>query len=258
MSDTPRPSRRPGSRRRRSAARDPPRHDHCRRCSSCCSSAGRRSCRSMRASMPRARSRSPGNRQSVQHRDGGVVTAIHVREGQHVARRRRAGRIVGARAQGVRAGADQRLSDLARPAGAAACRADRTTRLRAAARIRVVEPGRPRDRRQVMAMQRSEMFARSGSISAQQSVLGQRAGSWSQQQSGYGKQRESLIEQQRLIAEELDGLKSIAAKGFASINRVRAARAGAGGAQGPGSADGRRICPGGRGHWRNPDAIAER
>ena len=25
-----------------------------------------------------------GNRQSVQHRDGGVVTAIHVREGQHV------------------------------------------------------------------------------------------------------------------------------------------------------------------------------
>ena len=26
-----------------------------------------------------------GNRQSVQHHDGGVVTAIHVREGQHVA-----------------------------------------------------------------------------------------------------------------------------------------------------------------------------
>ena len=25
-----------------------------------------------------------GNRQTVQHKDGGVVTAIHVREGQHV------------------------------------------------------------------------------------------------------------------------------------------------------------------------------
>ena len=25
-----------------------------------------------------------GNRQTVQHKDGGIVTAIHVREGQHV------------------------------------------------------------------------------------------------------------------------------------------------------------------------------
>jgi HlyD family secretion protein len=43
-----------------------------------------------------------------------------------------------------------------------------------------------------------------------------------QQQSGYSKQRQALIEQQRLIAEELAGLKTIAAKGFASMNRVRA------------------------------------
>jgi len=43
-----------------------------------------------------------------------------------------------------------------------------------------------------------------------------------QQQGGYVKQREALLEQQRLIAEELAGLKSIAEKGFASINRVRA------------------------------------
>ena len=42
-----------------------------------------------------------------------------------------------------------------------------------------------------------------------------------QQQSGYTSQRASLIEQQRLIGEELAGLKTIAAKGFASMNRVR-------------------------------------
>jgi HlyD family secretion protein len=73
-----------------------------------------------------------------------------------------------------------------------------------------------------MQLQRSEMLARSGSISAQQSVLGQRAQQLVQQQSGYSKQRQALIEQQRLIAEELAGLKTIAAKGFASMNRVRA------------------------------------
>jgi HlyD family secretion protein len=65
------------------------------------------------------------------------------------------------------------------------------------------------------------MHARSGSISAQQSVLGQRAGQLVQQQSGYTQQRAALIEQQRLINEELDGLRKIAEKGFASMNRVR-------------------------------------
>jgi HlyD family secretion protein len=53
-------------------------------------------------------------------------------------------------------------------------------------------------------------------------VLGQRAQQLVQQQGGYVKQREALVEQQRLIAEELEGLKKIAEKGFASINRVRA------------------------------------
>jgi len=74
---------------------------------------------------------------------------------------------------------------------------------------------------QVMQLQRSEMAARGGAVSAQQSVLGQRAQQLVQQQGGYQRQRASLIEQQRLIGEELDGLKKIAEKGFASINRVR-------------------------------------
>jgi HlyD family secretion protein len=74
---------------------------------------------------------------------------------------------------------------------------------------------------QVLQLQRSEMHARSGSVSAQQSVLGERAQQLVQQQSGYTQQRASLIEQQRLIGEELAGLRKIAEKGFASINRVR-------------------------------------
>lgn len=162
-----------------------------------------------------------GNRQAVQHRDGGVVTAIHVREGQHV----RAGDV---------------LVELSAPelkASERALTSDYLTLLAQRARLLAERTGQrnfapppefatlnPTDREiaaQVLAMQRSEMFARSGSVSAQQSVLGQRAQQLVQQQSGYGKQREALIEQQRLIAEELDGLKSIAAKGFASINRVR-------------------------------------
>ena len=162
-----------------------------------------------------------GNRQSVQHRDGGVITAIHVREGQHV----RAGEV---------------LIELSAPelrASERALTSDYLTLLAQRARLLAERLGQrdfappaefatlsPADREiaaQVMQLQRAEMHARSGSISAQQSVLGQRAGQLVQQQSGYTSQRASLIEQQRLIGEELEGLKSIAAKGFASINRVR-------------------------------------
>jgi len=162
-----------------------------------------------------------GNRQTVQHKDGGVVTAIHVREGQHVT-------------------AGQVLIELSAPELKAAERAltsDYLTLLAQRARLLAERSGQrdfvppaefatlsAEDREiasQVMQLQRAEMHARSGSISAQQSVLGQRAGQLVQQQSGYTQQRASLIEQQRLIQEELDGLRKIAEKGFASMNRVR-------------------------------------
>ena len=163
-----------------------------------------------------------GNRQSVQHRDGGTINAINVREGQHV----KAGTV---------------LVELSTPelhASERALTSDYLTLVAQRARLMAERTGRrdfasppefaslsPADRdiaMQVLSMQRSELRARSGATSAQQSVLGQRASQLSQQQGGYAKQRQALIEQQRLIGEELAGLKSVAEKGFASINRVRA------------------------------------
>jgi HlyD family secretion protein len=163
-----------------------------------------------------------GNRQTVQHKDGGVVNAIHVREGQHV----KAGDV---------------LIELSAPELKAAERgltSDYLTLLAQRGRLMAERVGQrnfatpaefaslsSEDRviaDQVLALQRSEMAARYGATSAQQSVLGQRAGQLREQQGGYTQQRASLIEQQRLIAEELEGIKKIADKGFASINRVRA------------------------------------
>jgi len=163
-----------------------------------------------------------GNRQTVQHKDGGMVTAINVREGQHV----KAGDV---------------LVELSAPelkASERALTSDYLTLLAQRARLMAERMGQrnfaeppefatlsPPDRElanQVLALQRSEMGARSGSMSAQQSVLGQRASQLVQQQGGFTQQRAALQEQQRLIGEELDGLKKIADKGFASINRVRA------------------------------------
>jgi HlyD family secretion protein len=162
-----------------------------------------------------------GNRQTVQSKDAGVITAIRVREGQHV----RAGDV---------------LIELSAPelrASERALTSDYLTLLAQRARLLAERAGQrdfappaefatlgPADRviaEKVMQLQRSEMEARGGAVKPQQSVLGQRAQQLVQQQGGYQRQRASLIEQQRLIGEELDGLKKIAEKGFASINRVR-------------------------------------
>ena len=174
--------------------RNPPRRDHRRglfRGVPRLGGIGSARCRRPCARAPIAVS---GNRQSVQHRDGGVVTAIHVREGQHV----RAGdvliELVSARAAGVRAGTDQRLSDPACAARAAACRKHRPARLRRSRRIASL-PAEDRE----LAQQALALAAfgnarpRRDRISAQRSVLGQRAGQLVQQQGGYVKQREALI-----------------------------------------------------------------
>ena len=163
-----------------------------------------------------------GNRQAVQHPTGGVVTALNVREGQQV----RAGEI---------------LLELSAPETRAAERAltsDYFTLLAQRARLVAEQSGQrsfeppaefaglsPADRQLAEAalkMQVGEMRARAAALAAQQSVLGQRGRQLAEQRSGYAQQRQSLIEQQRILGDELEGMREVAKKGFASINRIRA------------------------------------
>ena len=163
-----------------------------------------------------------GHRQSVQHREGGVVTAIHVREGQQ-----------------VRAG--QLLVEMAAPDLRAAERAltsDYLTLLAQRARLLAERAGQsnfapppefaslgPNDQplaAQALQLQRAQLQAKRASLSAQQSVLGQRSSQLREQQVGYSEQRASLREQQRILVDELKGLRELEQKGFAATNRIRA------------------------------------
>lgn len=163
-----------------------------------------------------------GNRQSVQHREGGVVTAINAREGQT-----------------VRAG--QLLVEMAAPDLRAAERAltsDYLTLLAQRSRLMAERAGqrsfaappefaglKPEDRSlavQALQLQRAQLSAKQGALSAQQSVLGQRSSQLREQQSGYTQQRSSLREQQRIMEDELRGLRELEKKGFAATNRIRA------------------------------------
>ena len=163
-----------------------------------------------------------GNRQTVQHREGGVVTAINIREGQRV-------------------NAGDVLIEMAAPelrAQERALTSDYLTNLAQRARLMAERAGQrnfpppiefaslsPEDQAlaaQALALQRAQLNARAASISAQQSVLGQRSLQLGEQQGGYSEQIASLREQQRLLADELAGMREIEKKGFASVNRIRA------------------------------------
>jgi HlyD family type I secretion membrane fusion protein len=163
-----------------------------------------------------------GNRQTVQHKEGGIITAIHVRDGDHV----RAGEV---------------LIELAAPelqAEERSLTSDYLSLLAARARLLAERAGQRNfatppefaslpaaDREladQALELQRSQMHARASSLTAQQSVWHQRALELGEQQSGYSKQRGLLQEQQRLIADELQSLRQLQQKGFASTNRIRA------------------------------------
>lgn len=163
-----------------------------------------------------------GNRQAVQHPDGGVVGAIHVREGQKV----RAGQVLvemqSPELQAMeRALTSEYYTLVAQRSRLLAERAGQASFAPPAEFANLSPEDRP-IAEQALQLQRSQLQARSGSLSAQTSVLGQRSRQLAEQQSGYARQRVSLREQQRILQDELTGLRELAAKGFASTNRVRA------------------------------------
>lgn len=163
-----------------------------------------------------------GHRQTIQHKEGGVISAINVRDGQIVrggevlislapaevaaAERSTASQVIGLEAQHARLQAEQvgrgaieRPPEFAALTGAEAQEADRA-----------------------MALQSSELRARGASLSTQRAVLRQREVQLSKTIGGYSQQIAATDRQTGLIGDELAGTQSLAARGYASQNRVRA------------------------------------
>ncbi|MGN6154582.1 MAG: HlyD family type I secretion periplasmic adaptor subunit [Sphingomicrobium sp.] len=162
-----------------------------------------------------------GNRQAVQHPTGGVVTALHVREGQEV---RRGDVLIELSAPETLAAERSLTSDyfmlLAQRQRLLAEQAGKSS-FDAPAQFASVALEDRALAEAALRMQQGEMQARAASLSAQQSVLSQRAAQLREQQTGYVQQRKAIIEQRHILNDELAGLKEIAAKGFASMTRVR-------------------------------------
>jgi len=161
-----------------------------------------------------------GQRQSVQHRDGGIVAAIHVREGQQV----RAGDVlIELKGDEVRAQeqalASQMLNLLAQRHRLEAEQVGAAT-IQWPASFDGVEAS-SQEVAAAIAVQEQEFGARRTLLAAQAQVLAQQSAQALETARGYGSQVQSSAEQERLIDEELKSLMPVAEKGFVSKSRLR-------------------------------------
>jgi HlyD family secretion protein len=162
-----------------------------------------------------------GQRQTVQHRDGGVVSEIFVREGQRVVRgqllMRLAAADVRAQERALSAQAIRLLSQRARleaeESGAAS--------VSPPAEFAALPVEDRDDAAAALRLQQSELVARRATLSAQRGAFQQRSQQSLSQGKGYGTQVVSSVEQLRLIDQQIAALKPLADRGFVSLTRLR-------------------------------------
>lgn len=163
-----------------------------------------------------------GNRQAVQHREGGTVSALHVAEGDRV----REGEVLIELSTGELTAAERGLAGqvyalMAQRARLIAER-DKLANIPVPPEFAGLSPENQTLADEAMRLQRLQYGARSAGRSTEVGVLRQRIGQLQERIQGYERQIESNIEQRRLIGEELEGLRSLAAQGYAPQTRVRA------------------------------------
>lgn len=163
-----------------------------------------------------------GNRQAVQHREGGVVSALHVAEGDAVRR----GQILLTLSNGElrateRGVAGQVFALIAQRARLTAER-DGLRAIAPPPEFANLPPADAGLARESLRIQQLQFGARRLGRSTQTGVLSQRIAQLNEQILGYERQIAANIEQQRLIQEELAGMRSLAERGYAPLTRVRA------------------------------------
>ena len=162
-----------------------------------------------------------GNRQAVQHQQGGIITDIRVTEGQSVRKGEVILKISASEAVAIERGlTSDYIAAIAQRARLLAEQAGHST---------IPEPKEfaalsSDDRlfaNEALSGQRQLLTARRNALAAERGVLRQRMAQHAEQIGGYSYQMKSNREQTRLIGEELDGLRALLPKGYVSLNRVR-------------------------------------
>ncbi|UUR06973.1 HlyD family type I secretion periplasmic adaptor subunit [Sphingomonas glaciei] len=164
-----------------------------------------------------------GQRQAVQHREGGVVGEIMVREGQRVAKGQVLLSLAAAdvRAQ-ERALSSQAITLLAQRARLQSEQLGRDT---IATPVEFASMTNPQDRIEIaraLEVQRAQLRTRLAVVQAQRGAFAQRRAGAGNLGRGYSEQVSALDQQIRSLDQELASLRTVAEEGFVSQSRIRA------------------------------------
>ena len=162
-----------------------------------------------------------GQRQSVQHRDGGVVATIKVQEGRRVRKGDLLIELAGAEVRAQEQALGAQMIDL--QAQRARLEAELTgSAISWPAEFSTATGPKRAEIDEAIRVQTNEFSARRSSLTAQSQVLGQQSSQANESATGYRSKMVSSAEQERLIQEEIDALRPVADKGFVSQSRMRA------------------------------------
>lgn len=163
-----------------------------------------------------------GNRQAVQHKDGGIVTALMVAEGSEVRRGDILLKISASDVVAAERGLTGEVVALLAQRARLIAERDGARHIAQPIEFSSYLAGDRALADEAMRGQRLLFDARQRSSATERGMLGQRIAQHNQQIGGYDAQIESNRTQQRLINEELTGLRTLSERGFVSTNRLRA------------------------------------
>lgn len=163
-----------------------------------------------------------GNRQAVQHRDGGVVSRLLVAEGDTVQRGQILLELTSGELRATERGVASQVYALIAQRARLVAERDRLGSIPTPAEFANLSPEDAALANESLRLQRLQFGARRTGRSTETGVLGQRVAQLNEQIAGYERQLVANEEQQRLIQEELTGMRELAAQGFAPQTRVRA------------------------------------
>jgi len=162
-----------------------------------------------------------GERQSVQHRDGGVVGRIMVHEGQKVEKGQLLIELSAPEVQAQESALQgQAIQLLAQKARLMAEQSGAAT-ITPPADFASLPERYKGDAEAALKAQQTELRERRAVLGAQRDALGQRAAQAGQEGVGYGEQAVAARKQIKLIDEQLAALAPVAEKGFVSQSRIR-------------------------------------
>lgn len=163
-----------------------------------------------------------GNRQAVQHREGGVVSALHVAEGDTVQRGQILLQLASGELRATERGVASQVYALIAQRARLSAERDRLAAIPTPPEFAELTGDDLVLARESLRIQQLQFGARRSGRSTETGVLGQRMAQLNEQIAGYERQIAANLEQQRLIQEELTGMRSLAEQGYAPLTRVRA------------------------------------